>query len=586
VVDNNGYYIQSILRWTGTNWTVVSQPGTILTSILATSASDVWVGSDDDNGHTLILRRSGSTWRRLRPPNVGAAEAIAADSPDNVWVAGDVGVLHFNGAAWTRLPLPWIGPYAAGPIAVDRVGRPWLTASSSFVANRSQYFHLQRGRWIQQLGPVLPLGIGMSTDDLTRVPGTCGLMAVGSAKVFNQPIVALSELSENAGCPPAPAATTLTHTPGTGTGQGGTARPQARSAGVARWRVTPVPGAVQPLAGLEDVAAVGPHAAWAVGHQLEGGLGVGDPLILRWNGTRWRIDPMAGVNWTGTLTAVAGDSARDAWAIGHEDPPQRGLAHLVHWDGVSWRSVAFPGMGSGSTQLSGVAAVSPRLAWIVGSGPGDRPLILRWNGTSVAKVALPLPSGALNEMRARGAADAWAVGYRTTGSETVPLVLHWDGTTWHTMPAPRFRAPFEGASLEGVLPGPGGTVWVAGEQDVGVVPFFYLEHWNGSAWHQVVLQSNIQSSIAGSLTSISGDGRGRPRWIGTVLFGWPAALFLHFDGRSWREVWGPSVPSVLDGSMRVAHVPGTATTLAAGTASLNGLDQQVYDVPQIESTAS
>jgi hypothetical protein len=37
--------------------------------------------------------------------------------------------------------------------------------------------------------------------------------------------------------------------------------------------------------------------------------------------------------------------------------------------------------------------------------------------------------------------------------------------------------------------------------------------------------------------------------------------------------------------MRVARVPGIATTLAAGTASLNGLDQQVYDVPRIESAA-
>ena len=44
------------------------------------------------------------------------------------------------------------------------------------------------------------------------------------------------------------------------------------------------------------------------------------------------------------------------------------------------------------------------------------------------------------------------------------------------------------------------------------------------------------------------------------------------------------MPSEAGGNMNVAHVPGTATTLAAGSVGLNGNYGQSYSVPLLESS--
>jgi hypothetical protein len=380
--------VPSVFRWTGTDWAVVRRPANLTgLEIAATSASDVWVAGTNGNGKVVVLHYNGSSWTRSKPLSLGGADALAAGSPDNVWVAGPLGVAHYNGTTWSRLKLPWTGPYGPGTIAVDASGAPWLTVTTSLVANRSQYFHLVGTRWVQQLGPVHSSAIGMNTQTLTPVPGTCALLASGWARVFNQPNVALTEVQESAGCPSAssaaaPAAGRAGLLAGAAAGLAAGTVPAAKTASARSsaaeadpsWQVTTTPGAVQPLAGLSDVGAAGPHAAWAVGYDLKGTLAPGDPLILKWNGTAWRKVALPGVNWPGSLTAVSGDSATDAWAVGQENPLQSGLPRLLHWDGTRWREVAFPGAASSSTQLAAVAAVSPREAWFAGSGPSGTPL--------------------------------------------------------------------------------------------------------------------------------------------------------------------------------------------------------------------
>ena len=580
LTGSSGNLVSSILRWNGSDWVVARQPpGATLQAIQATSPTDVWAGGNDANGNGVAFHFNGSSWRRLKVPVPGGLDKIAVGSANNVWVAGGLGVVHFNGTAWSRFPLPWAGPFGAGTMAVDASGAPWLTVTTSLVANRSQYFRLAGKRWIQQLGPVHPLAIGMNTQSLTRVPGTCTLLGTGWAQVFDKPFPALSEVNPSAGCPAARALAT-----GAALSAGTAAGPvpaSARATGTApAWQVSQVPGAVQPLAGLNDVAAAGPHAAWAVGFDLKGTLAPGDPLILSWNGTRWRDDPLPGITWSGGLTAVSGDSARDAWAVGQGNPLLAAgqLPRLLHWNGRNWRNMAFPGMTRATTQLSGVAAVSPKLAWITGSGPGGAPMMLRWNGTSVQQVTLPITTGTLNNVRAGGASDAWAVGSQPTSSGTEPIVLHWDGTAWHVLPAPSLSAPQAG--FTDVLPGPGGTAWAVGEQSPnGFAPNFLLEHWDGTTWTQVALPVNP----IGTLTSITADRQGNPEWIGAFDLGGTPTLYLHNNGTAWQAVTGPVLPNVNSGKVFIAHVPGTAITLAAGTAGLTVPSQgQVYDVPLLE----
>jgi hypothetical protein len=53
---------------------------------------------------------------------------------------------------------------------------------------------------------------------------------------------------------------------------------------------------------------------------------------------------------------------------------------ILHWNGTNWKQVTCP--ATANANLSGVAAVSARNAWVVGidGANGISGLILRWNG--------------------------------------------------------------------------------------------------------------------------------------------------------------------------------------------------------------
>ncbi len=85
-------------------------------------------------------------------------------------------------------------------------------------------------------------------------------------------------------------------------------------------------------------------------------------------------------------------------------------------------------------RLFGVAAVSARSAWAVGSGT-DGALILRWNGTSWSQLPSPAPGArsVLDAVAATSARNAWAVGSSPAGNA---LIVHWNGSVWQQVPAP------------------------------------------------------------------------------------------------------------------------------------------------------
>jgi hypothetical protein len=117
-------------------------------------------------------------------------------------------------------------------------------------------------------------------------------------------------------------------------------------------------------AGLDAVAAVSAHDAWAVG--FGGGFRPprAQPVIEHWDGAGWRrvASPPGGSR--GRLTGVTALSARDVWAVGWS----RGPALILHWNGVRWQRVLVAGL-PGGVALNAVAGSSPamcgRPAWPV-----------------------------------------------------------------------------------------------------------------------------------------------------------------------------------------------------------------------------
>ena len=90
------------------------------------------------------------------------------------------------------------------------------------------------------------------------------------------------------------------------------------------------------------------------------------------------------------LRGVAMVSACDAWAVGWYTVGTSTKTLVEHWNGATWRVITSPSPGSTDSQLFGIAASSPRDAWAVGerrNGTSARTLIEHWNGHAWKVVA-------------------------------------------------------------------------------------------------------------------------------------------------------------------------------------------------------
>jgi photosystem II stability/assembly factor-like uncharacterized protein len=131
---------------------------------------------------------------------------------------------------------------------------------------------------------------------------------------------------------------------------------------------------------LHGVAAVSGRRAWAVGCSFSCATGgLGDGLILRWNGKTWKRARSPRASY---FAGVASVSARNAWAVGALGTLPVSKTVIAHWNGRTWKKVRSP--SPPESGLADVAVTSRRHAWAVGTNGTAHPrtLILRWNGTA------------------------------------------------------------------------------------------------------------------------------------------------------------------------------------------------------------
>lgn len=337
--------------------------GGILNAVAATSARNAWaVGQTEmlpGGSKTLIAHWNGAVWRRVPGPTTAAGaglEGVAATSARDAWAVGCTSCLssgqrslieHWNGTAWQRVP------NLKGAV---RSSILWGVAATS-----------ARNAW----------AVGFTGGP----PKTVILRWNGSV-----------------------------------------------------WRRVPSPN--PPGGGvLIGVAATSAISAWAVGYSTGAAQ---HTLILYWNGTAWKqvrspILPVGSAN----LYAVAATSAGNAWAVGcalcFGNRPQ---TLIERWNGTAWKRVPSPSP-SGRAQLYGVAARSASAGWAVGfTGPitdeTPRPVILGWNGVAWKQMASPNIGSASLTAVAVMAGRAWAVGQTGSYYNLKPktVVLRWNGSSW------------------------------------------------------------------------------------------------------------------------------------------------------------
>jgi photosystem II stability/assembly factor-like uncharacterized protein len=216
------------------------------------------------------------------------------------------------------------------------------------------------------------------------------------------------------------------------------------------------------------VAARTPRDAWEVGQTAVGG----HALTAHWDGTRWRPVPTPG-GATSILSGVAFVSSRDVWAVGSHGT----LPLIVHWDGRRWHKVT--GALLDNSSLNDVIAFSPRNAWAVGeTGVPGTTFIEHWDGRRWLRVASPSPGDqdGLTALGGSSASDVWAVG-NFAGRGGTSVILHYDGHRWARVASPEPRKI--GNTLLGVAATGPGQAWASGATGYSKA---VILSWNGSAW--------------------------------------------------------------------------------------------------------
>jgi hypothetical protein len=324
------------------DWRKVPHPATeaTLRDVAPLSGTDAWsVGMrQPPNGSPSPLAEhwDGTSWTAVpvpaTPTGGGELDGVSAVSTNDVWAVGDSSgqgpvIRHWNGTSWTAVP-------PASPPGTQHPGSDRL-------------------------------------NDLAATP-TGQAWAVGLFSDWD-----------------APGPVTLIE------GWDGT-----------KWsRMTsPSPGVYSNT--LNGVAAVSATDAWAVGWYLGDQGNVA--LALHWNGKAWTRSTMKPPPGNTELQGVTAVSASDVWAVGTNE----GRPLVMHWDGVRWRTLSSPALTS--SWLQTVSADGRGGVWAAGyqmtdDGTVSRPLFLHWDGSRWTTGTSEEPEGVVYGLAPSGT-SVWAVG--------------------------------------------------------------------------------------------------------------------------------------------------------------------------------
>jgi hypothetical protein len=136
-----------ILRWAGGRWRQQTLPSPdnpsldgaeMLTGVAASSAKGAWaVGLGDPGYWTTFARWQGKDWRVAASPNVegGVLAAIALAPHGQAWAVGRAGgaplIMRYSGSSWRRVRIPALGKGIASlnSVTVLRDGTAWAAGS-------------------------------------------------------------------------------------------------------------------------------------------------------------------------------------------------------------------------------------------------------------------------------------------------------------------------------------------------------------------------------------------------------------------------------------------------------------------------
>ncbi len=190
-----------VVHYTGAKWARIPFP-LDAQAASALSAGDIWVvgswvgkaGKGSSPFGVEHWTRGG--WHKVAVPPLslpkGAAvqaSNVVADGPGDVWAAGFLGagmgvapgivLLHWNGKAFTRIPVPYpvTSPFA---LTGDGAGGFWLSATQFAKASFTNYlYHYSGGHWTRIPVPNEPENL-TQVSAMAAIPGTRSVWATGA----------------------------------------------------------------------------------------------------------------------------------------------------------------------------------------------------------------------------------------------------------------------------------------------------------------------------------------------------------------------------------------------------------------------
>lgn len=186
------------VHYNGTRWSQVAIPVSVSQASGSAAAGDWVTGTVAAHpGRVEVLHWSKGGWRNVALPKISVAKGeqllpglIAAVTPANVWATVSVGpptgvvlstvLLHWNGKAWSRVPLPK-GVKVYG-LASDGHGGSWVASYTvhkpgALLAGLVMY-HYAGGHWTRVAVPVKHGFVtNLQVGNMQLIPGTRSVLA-------------------------------------------------------------------------------------------------------------------------------------------------------------------------------------------------------------------------------------------------------------------------------------------------------------------------------------------------------------------------------------------------------------------------
>ncbi len=195
-----GQSIQTLAEhWNGTAWTIVGTPNPgqdqWFDAVAMVATNDVWaVGQTCATGDcwALVAHFNGRRWATNLMTDRGISpvfRAISADAPNDVWAVGDTQapssgrhlglVEHWDGTRWTRIPTPSSrATVRLQAVKADSPTDVWVAGSSGNTTIHAFFEHWNGSQWAVVRNPA---GFG-TTSQINALAGSAAndLWAVGS----------------------------------------------------------------------------------------------------------------------------------------------------------------------------------------------------------------------------------------------------------------------------------------------------------------------------------------------------------------------------------------------------------------------